>query len=79
MWDAYQRFRKEFIRAKRHSLPPDQFPWLADVPTRAMSEPEDDNVASPDPVEWQTTIERSAETAKKKTSKAAASRRRHGI
>jgi hypothetical protein len=75
MWDAYQRFRKEFIRAKRHSLPPDQFPWLADVPTRAMSEPDDDNIAPPDPAEWQVTIERSAQTIEKNTSKAAASRR----
>jgi hypothetical protein len=75
MWDAYQRFRKEFIRAKRHSLPPDQFPWLANVPTRAMSEPDDDNVAPPDPAEWQVTIERSAQTAEENTSKAAASRR----
>jgi hypothetical protein len=73
MWDAYQRFRKEFIRAKRHSLPPDHFPWLANVPTRAMSD--SDNVAPPDSAEWQVTIERSAQMAEEKASKAATSRR----
>jgi hypothetical protein len=73
----YEQDKRDFIRTHRNSLPPDRFPWLADVPTRAMSEPADDrDVPDLDPTELQTAIHRFAKSAQDKASKASDLRRR---
>jgi hypothetical protein len=73
----YEQDKRDFIRTHRNSLPPDRFPWLADVPTRAMSEPADDrDIPDLDPTELQTAIHRYAKSAQDKASKASDLRRR---
>jgi hypothetical protein len=73
----YEQDKRDFIRTHRNSLPPDRFPWLADVPTRAMSEPADDrDIPDLDPTELQTAIHRFAKSARDKASKASDLRRR---
>jgi hypothetical protein len=73
----YEQDKRDFIRTHRNSLPPDRFPWLADVPTRAMSEPADDrDIPDLDPTELQTAIHRFAKSAQDKASKASDLRRR---
>jgi hypothetical protein len=73
----YEQDKQDFIRTHRNSLPPDRFPWLADVPTRAMSEPADERDGPDlDPTELQTAIHRFAKSAQDKASKASDLRRR---
>jgi hypothetical protein len=71
MHEQQEREKREFIRAKRHSLLPDQFPWLAELPVRAMSVPPDlDRVVPLEPGEWHAMLGRSEKEAKENASKA---------